>query len=81
MAEHPTDESIQSRIERLVREEQELYRRADLDDHAQVRLEALKVELDRYWDLLRQREALREFGKDPDAAKIRPASVVEKYEQ
>ena len=81
MPEHRTDESIQSRIQRLVHEEQELYRRGNLDDHAQVRLEALKVELDQYWDLLRQREALREFGQNPDDAKIRPASVVEKYEQ
>ena len=32
-------------------------------------------------DLLRQRDARREFGQDPDAAKARPASVVERYEQ
>jgi len=32
-------------------------------------------------DLLRQRRALREFGDDPDRAKVRPAAVVEKYEQ
>jgi hypothetical protein len=31
--------------------------------------------------LLRQRRALREFGKDPDRAAVRPASIVEKYEQ
>jgi len=36
--------------------------------------------LDQYWDLVRQREALREFGNDPDRAHIRPASIVEKYE-
>jgi hypothetical protein len=39
------------------------------------------VELDQYWDLLRQRRALREFGADPDRAHLRPASVVEKYKQ
>ena len=33
------------------------------------------------WDLLRQRRALREFGDDPDQARVRPADVVEKYEQ
>ena len=44
-------------------------------------VEALKVELDQCWDLLRQRRALREFGEDPNHAKVRPASVVEKYEQ
>jgi len=52
-----------------------------MDDHAIARVEALKVELDQCWDLLRQRRALREFGKDPDQAAVRPASVVEKYEQ
>jgi hypothetical protein len=33
------------------------------------------------WDLLRQRRARREFGQDPNEAKVRPASVVERYEQ
>jgi hypothetical protein len=37
--------------------------------------------LDQCWDLLRQRRALREFGKDPDEAKVRPAKIVENYEQ
>jgi hypothetical protein len=44
-------------------------------------LDALKVELDQCWDLLRQRRALREFDQDPDKAKVRPPSVVENYEQ
>ena len=48
---------------------------------AQERLDKIKVELDQCWDLLRQRDARREFGEDPDAAKVRPASVVERYEQ
>jgi hypothetical protein len=69
------------RIQRLVKEEQELYARASRDDYAEVRLEEIRVELDQYWDLLRQRRALREFGEDPDRAKIRPAGVVERYEQ
>ena len=38
-------------------------------------------ELDQCWDLLRQRRALREFGRDPDQAKVRPPKVVENYEQ
>ncbi len=81
MAEHMTDESILKHIERLVAEEQKLYGKPDIDDSEQVRLEKLQVELDQCWDLLRQRRALREFGRDPDSAKVRPASVVEKYEQ
>jgi Protein of unknown function (DUF2630) len=81
MAEHVTDEGILKRIERLVEEEQHLYGKSSVDDTEQVRLEKLQVELDQCWDLLRQRRALREFGKDPDKAKVRPAGIVEKYEQ
>jgi hypothetical protein len=81
MTEHDPDEGVLKRIQRLVGEEQALYQHGNLDDHAQVRLEKMRVELDQCWDLLRQRRALREFGKDPDDAKVRPASVVEKYEQ
>jgi hypothetical protein len=44
-------------------------------------LAKLKVELDQCWDLLRQRHALREFGENPDGAKVRPAEIVENYEQ
>jgi hypothetical protein len=45
------------------------------------RLDELKVSLDQCWDLLRQRRALREAGRDPDDAGVRPAEVVERYEQ
>jgi uncharacterized protein DUF2630 len=76
-----TDESVQGRITRLVDEEHALYGRSDLDDHARTRLETIRVELDQYWDLLRQRRALREFDEDPNRARLRPPSVVEKYEQ
>jgi hypothetical protein len=81
MAEHVSDESILKRIEKLVSEEQTLYGKQDVNDSEQVRLEKLQVELDQCWDLLRQRRALREFGKDPDRAHVRPPSIVEKYEQ
>jgi Protein of unknown function (DUF2630) len=77
MAEN-TDGTLLGNIDALVREEQELYRHAQLSDHDQVRLEKIKVELDRCWDLLRQRDALRAFDKDPSRARVRPASVVEK---
>jgi hypothetical protein len=42
-------------------------------------LTKINVELDRCWDLLRQRRALREYGRDPDQAEVRPAKVVENY--
>ena len=81
MAESTTDQSILKKIEGLVHEEQHLYGKGNLADHDQVRLEAIKIELDQAWDLLRQRDAKREFGQDPNKAKVRPASVVERYEQ
>jgi Protein of unknown function (DUF2630) len=75
---------IHSQIEDLVAEEHELWQReasgvANEDDRR--RLDDLKVSLDRLWDLLRQRRALREAGLDPDAAQERPPEVVERYEQ
>jgi Protein of unknown function (DUF2630) len=44
-------------------------------------LRAVEVELDRCWDLLRQRKALEEFDGDPDDAEARGAGTVENYEQ
>ena len=83
-----SDESIAARIERLVSEEQDLRRReqsdsSDTDALASdsERLQAVEVELDRCWDLLRQRRALREAGSDPDAAHARDANTVEGYLQ
>jgi uncharacterized protein DUF2630 len=81
MAQHTTDENVLGKIQSLVHEEQGLYGKNDLSDRDQVRLDAIKVELDQCWDLLRQRRARREFGQNPDDAQVRPASVVEKYEQ
>jgi hypothetical protein len=44
-------------------------------------LEALRVSLDRCWDLLRQRRARRDAGQDPESTDLRSAQVVERYEQ
>ena len=78
---HETDERVLGTIQKLVDEERALHTSEGRDDNAQSRLEQIRVELDRCWDLLRQRRALREFGEDPDRAEVRPASIVEKYEQ
>ena len=67
-------------IDRLVKEER-LYGRSKLTNDDRDRLAQLKVELDQRWHLLRQRLALREFGNDPDKARVRPARIVENYEQ
>ena len=45
------------------------------------RLEAIQVSLDQCWDLLRQREARRHAGQDPDDVHVRPPEVVERYQQ
>jgi hypothetical protein len=81
MAEPKSDDRVLGKIKQLVDEEHGLYGRNDIGDHEKVRLEAIQVELDQCWDLLRQRRALREFGENPERAQVRPASVVEKYEQ
>jgi len=75
------DQPVLNHIGRLVREEERLYGESQLTDVDRTRLSELKVELDQCWDLLRQRRALREFGEDPSKAKVRPAKIVENYEQ
>ena len=47
------------------------------DEHD--RLRRVEAELDQCWDLLRQRQALRDSGGDPDQAAARSESTVEGY--
>jgi hypothetical protein len=82
------DESILGRIEALVDEEHTLLAREEGDAvqsdalaEDRQRLDALSVELDRCWDLLRQRRARRSAGQDPDDAEVRDSNTVEKYLQ
>ena len=44
-----------------------------------LRLQQVEEQLDQCWDLLRQRDALRSVGKNPDDATVRPAEQVEGY--
>jgi Protein of unknown function (DUF2630) len=81
-----SDESITARIETLVAEEHALRSREQSDaTHEdaldQARLRAVEIELDRCWDLLRQRRAARDAGADPDQAHVRDADTVERYWQ
>ena len=61
-----TDQTILQRIHELAHEEEELWREAGeaggLDGPGKQRLEIIGVELDQCYDLLRQRQAKREFG-------------------
>ena len=78
------DAELHHRINELVEEEHRLERDhagRRITDEQRARLDALGVELDRTWDLLRRREARRRAGQDPDAEQERPAPVVEGYQQ
>jgi Protein of unknown function (DUF2630) len=75
------DTKILHHIQHLVEEEHRLDQKTDHTPEDHQRHQALKVELDQCWDLLRQRRARREFGEDPDQAKVREPRIVESYEQ
>jgi hypothetical protein len=78
-----TDKGIHEHISALVTEEKALRER--LANHEvtptqeRTRLQELEVELDQAWDLLRQRNAKRQYGESPDDAAERSPDVVEKY--
>ena len=80
------DQQILDRIHQLMQEEhalREALEHAPAGDagHAEApkRVVRLEVEVDRLWDLLRQRRARRDAGADPDGAQVRPAAEVEGY--
>jgi hypothetical protein len=79
------DDDIYQLINALSAEEETLWASASdgrgLDPEERRRLDDIKVELDRAYDLLHQRAALRAAGRDPSEAKERPADVVERYQQ
>jgi len=81
MTQPDTDASVLAHIQRLVSEEHRLFERSELGPEESRRLSTVQTELDQCWDLLRQRRARREFGKDPDQAQVRDASTVERYQQ
>lgn len=79
-----TDEGVLNNIERLVQEEHTLLAQDEESRGApetHERLAAVEVELDRCWDLLRQRRARREFDQNPDDASVRDEGTVEGYLQ
>ncbi len=81
----PSDEQIESQIDSLESERERLREKEGrldrtLDEDA-ARVEEIRVDLDRLWDLLRQRRALRNAGENPDSASERSADTVEKYWQ
>lgn len=78
-----SDRGIHEQISDLVAQEHELRTRLQAHEIApeeeRARLREVEVQLDRCWDLLRQRQALRDAGEDPSAAAARPGDEVEGY--
>jgi hypothetical protein len=72
-------------INALSAEEEQLYASAGdgagLTEEERHRLDLIKVELDRCYDLLHQRQARAAAGLDPADAQARPEEVVERYQQ
>ena len=79
-----TDQAILDAIHALMVEEHELTQ-ANVGGGGEPgtaeRLAAVDVEIDRLWDLIRQRRARWRAGEDPDGASLRPAGTVEGYQQ
>jgi hypothetical protein len=78
------DTQIREHIEGLVSEEHRLLEHGEagkLTTEDLARLDEITVQLDQYWDLLRQRRARRDAGQDPDVARMRKKDVVEHYRQ
>ncbi|MGD9986662.1 DUF2630 family protein [Pseudonocardia sp.] len=78
------DATLRHQINELVEEEHRLERAhvgKALDGDEKARLDGLAVELDRLWDLLRQRAARRSAGLPVEDAEERSARVVEGYQQ
>jgi len=69
------DAKILQQINELAREEHELFER---ESHAKAS-ETIGVTLDQCWDLLRQRRAKRDAGRDPDETQLRDEKTVEGY--
>ncbi len=79
--ENQKDNPVLAHITKLTEKEEHLYGKENLTDADVKELHQIKVELDQYWDLLRQRRALRDARKNPNRAEIRPSDIVENYEE
>ena len=79
----PNDDAVMG-IEQLAHEEHAL-REAEghrsLSEEERKRLVWLEQRLDQCWDLLRQRRALIDAGRDPEDASVRGTDTVEHYQQ
>ena len=75
------DSEIRSRIDALVEEEHRVRGGTEHTEEQRARLRQIEEERDQLWDLIRQRDAKRQYDADPDTAEVRPRSEVEGYLQ
>ena len=75
------DDEVIARIHELVDEEHRIHGQQDVSEEDHERLDAIEVELDQCWDLVRQRRAKRQAGQDPGEAQVRDPNTVEHYQQ
>ena len=75
------EKPVIERINELAREEHDLWKRSDrgITPEDKERLKDLEVTLDQCWDLLHQRRALREAGRDPADSHVRDPEIIEGY--
>ncbi len=76
------DKMVTDNINELAQEEHELFEReshGNATDADRDRLRQIQIMLDQCWDLLRQRQARRAAGLDPEEARVRDAKTVEGY--
>ena len=81
MKDEAEDQSVLKHIQQLAAEEHRLFAHETLTDGDRARLAKINIELDQCWDLLRQRQALQDAGRNPNEAHVRPPEIVENYEQ
>jgi hypothetical protein len=77
-------EDVHTHIEALVAEEHKLWEHESSGNGSEAdrrRLAEIKVELDRYWDLLRRRRSEAAVGGNPDSVGLRDEGTVEGYLQ
>jgi len=78
------DEDLIARINQLTAEEhrlEEAHVGEGLSSEEQSRLHEVELTLDQLWDLMRQRRAHRDAGRDASEAEVRPIGTVEGYQQ
>ncbi len=72
-------DALHTRIRELTDEQHRL--RSAPPPHDTDRLAEIERELDQAWDLIRQQDAKRDAGEDPESASERPQAEVEGYMQ